>query len=346
MKKNEHPYRIFARNLASKGPKQIYLFYGPEVHLFIDALKRLRTKILGEDVNSLNYMVYEGDISSMKDIANAIQTFPLFTSNRMVVVKGIEQLVSEDLSELAGILEDMPALSYVVLQSNNEKVDGRLKLVKLCQTEGSVVNLRRLFSEELETFIGNKVKDLGLRMDKNALKAFISIVDNDLWNVGNELEKLATYQGRNGEVLTEQDVRIVVASAIEEDIFEVINAIAQKDKEKALALSFQMLRGKTPVPLMLALIIRQLTLLYKIKLMLEQSFSITTQEMAHDLGIPTYVVGKCLKQQKWFALDELEKALNHLARVEKVVKTGEGDGVLALEVAILSIVTQQGNQFH
>lgn len=338
MARDEYSYKDFVKSLKSLKPRQIHLFYGPETFLFEESLRKLKLIILGKDVSSFNFTVYDGDLSSGKSIRNAIQTLPLYGSNRMVVVKGIENLASGDITELTSALEDMPELSYVVLQSNNDKLDGRLKLVKLCRAQGAVVNLRRLFPSQLTLWIKARAKALDVRMDENALGLFMTVVGNDLWSIENELTKLATYQGSDRGVVTEQHIRSIAASTTENDIFDVIDAIAEKDKKKALILSFQMLRDGTPVPLMLALIVRQLTLLLKTKLVLEGTSYISPQELARSLGIASYAGQKCLKQHERFAFDELKSALTNLARAEKAIKTGEGDGVSTLELAILSIV--------
>lgn len=338
MARNEYSYKDFVKSLKNLKPRQIHLFYGPEVFLFEESLRKLKLIILGKDVSSFNFTVYDGDLSSGKDIRNAIQTLPLFGENRMVVVKGIENLASGDTMELISALEDMPELSYVVLQSNNDKLDGRLKLVKLCRDQGVVVNLRRLFPSQLTLWIKARAKALGLKMDENALELFMTLVGNDLWSVENELIKLETYQGGDSGMITEHHVKAIVASNTENDIFDVIDAIAEKDKKKALILSFQMLRDGTPLPLMLALIVRQLALLLKTKFVLEENSYIGSKDLARILGIAPYAGQKCLKQHERFTFDELRSALTDLARAEKSIKTGEGDGMLVLELAILSIV--------
>lgn len=338
MARDEYDYKGFVKSLKSLNPRQIHLFYGPEVFLFEESLKKLKLIILGKEVSSFNFAMYYGDLVRGEDIRNAIQTLPLFGSNRMVVVKGIEWLEGGDLVELTDALEDIPELSYVVLHTNNDKLDGRLKLVKLCKAKGTVVNLRKLLPFQLALWIKARAKDLGLKMNDDVLEFFMTVVDNDLWNIENELVKLATYQGSHGGVVTEQHVKAIVASATERNIFDVIDAISEKDKKKALLLSFQMLRDGTPVPLLLALIVRQLTLLLKTKVALEENPYMGPKEIARVLGIPPYAGQKCIQQHKRFTLDELQKALTTLSKTEKAVKTGEGDGKLALELAILSIV--------
>jgi DNA polymerase-3 subunit delta len=335
---DERDYKSFVKSLKKLKPKQLHLFYGPEVFLFEESLEKLKLIILGKDISSFNFTVYDGDICSGRDILNAIQTLPLFSGNRMVVVKRVDKLGSEDTTELLSVFEDMPELSYVVFQSNSEKLDGRLKFVKLCRSKGTVVNLRRLYPSQLVLWIKARAKALGVKMDEDALGLFMTMVGNDLWSVENELTKLAVYQSTGSGIVTEETIKLVAASSAEKDIFDVIDAIAEKDTKQALILSSQMLHGGTPLPLMLALIVRQLTLLLKTKLVLEGNSFISAQNLARILSITPYAGQKCLKQHERFTFRELKTALTDLAKAEKSIKTGEGDGLLALELAILSVV--------
>jgi DNA polymerase-3 subunit delta len=326
------------KTLTNRQFHQIYLFYGPETFLFRESLKKLRLVLQGRNPSDFDFAVFDGEECSASDVCSAIQTLPLFDSCRLIVVNRFDKLGKEHMATIAAELEDVPEMSHVVLVTNAERIDGRLTLVKLCRSKGLVVNLRRLYPTELDLWVKARAKFLGFRFDNDALELFKAVAGNDLWNVENELEKTGVYLGRDEAVATYSDVKSILASTPERSVFEIVDAMSRRDSREALSLGLEMIDNGAPLPLMVALLTRQISLLLKTKVTLEEHPGRGPKQVAATLGVATYAAQKCIEQHSNFTYAELKHALSKLADTEKSIKTGESSGALSLELAILSIV--------
>ena len=70
----------------------------------------------------------------------------------------------------------------------------------------------------LKSWLEKEFKSRGARIERDALEKFISFIDNDSWQIINELEKLVHY--RNGEIIKTTDISLLMRSKVEPNIFE------------------------------------------------------------------------------------------------------------------------------
>ncbi len=337
--KGDTTYKQFVNGLKNGQTYPVHLFYGKEDFLFKDSLGKLKKVVLGKEISDFNFTVYDGEDCSAGDVMDALNTLPLFGGSRLIIVKNFDELKKGDVTDLGESIEDIPSSSFLVLHSNKEKVDGRLKLVNNCKKHGLVVNLRRLYPNELILWVKHRAKIKNVQFEDNALGLFMELVGNNLWDVENELDKLSVYIGKSATKVKEEQVKAISASAAEKIVFDVVDAIAEKDKGRALKLTSQMLGQGTPMPLLLSVIIRQVYLMLKTKIALEEDGRLSPPALAKRLGTATYPAQKCLEQHSNFTLAELKDAFFKLTDVERALKTGRGNGELSLELAIISIVS-------
>ncbi len=103
--------------------------------------------------------------------------------------------------------------------------------------------------------------------EKKSIRIGVSLYRGDdtfINNIRGELEKLFCYcMGR--DVITAQDIEAVCTRQVSSQIFDMIDAVAQKKQKTALDLYYDLLTLKEPPMRILFLITRQFNLLLQVK---------------------------------------------------------------------------------
>ena len=159
------------------------------------------------------------------------------------------------------------------------------------------------------------------------------MVGNDLRLLDQEIDKLLLYA--NGQPVTETDVRTLVSHAREESVFDLVDCVGRRQADEALHLLHQLLdRGEPPLKLM-AMLARQVRIMIQVSDL--QASRMTQAQIAKRLKLHPYVVQKGLAQAGNFDMEQLERAHALLVETDRMIKTGEMEDVLALDMLVVSL---------
>ena len=175
-------------------------------------------------------------------------------------------------------------------------------------------------------------KKEGKNITEETMHAFLGRTGSDMENIERELEKLLCYTlGR--AVITTKDVEEICTEQTENRIFEMIQAITEKNQKKALNLYADLLEMKEPPMRILFLIARQFNQLLQLKSLSAQGME--KGEMAKKAGVPPFALGKYLAQCRKFASPILKKAVEDCIETEELVKTGRLGDQIGVELLIM-----------
>ena len=130
-----------------------------------------------------------------------------------------------------------------------------------------------------------------------------------------------------------QDVEAVCSTQTVSHIFDMLEAVANKNKEKALSLYYDLLTLKEPPMRILYLIVRQFNGILQVKDLMSRGVS--GKKIASRIGAAPFVAGKYQAQAKYFEMSTLLDALNECARTEEAVKQGRLNDRLGVELIII-----------
>lgn len=199
----------------------------------------------------------------------ALQTLPFF-GGKLVWLKNSNALgdtvigksiaVLEALEELANLLAADLAPSVTFLLSATE-VDKRRSFYKTLAKRAELQVFDKLDSsrsgweEEATEMVRAKAKKRRLHLEGEALDLFVLLTGGDTRQIENELEKLELYAGEKRSVSVE-DVRTLVPLSRAGVIFELGNALAACDLDRALALVHSLLdQGESAMGILLVAIL-------------------------------------------------------------------------------------------
>src|SRR5437763_8108010 len=209
-------------------------------------------------------------VSRIRSAIEALQTLPFFGGAKLVWFKnancladsviGRSAAVQGALEELAEVFEAGLGQDVTFLISGTE-TDKRRSFYKTLAKRAEVQVIDRLDSsragweEEATEIVRRKVKARKLQFDDDALDLFVLLTGGDTRQIENELEKIDLYCGHERRVTVEQ-VRELVPLSRAGVIFELGNAMAACDLERALMLVKRLLdQGETAIGILLVAIL-------------------------------------------------------------------------------------------
>ncbi|MDK2918281.1 MAG: polymerase subunit delta [Candidatus Petromonas sp.] len=322
----------------------LYMFYGSEKYLIDKVMEKIKEKYINLTNESFNYIYFDDFKGEIDEVIDSCETLPFMGSKRIVIVDVPELFTSRknilnsgDEDRLIKYFSNIPNTTCLIFTAG-EKIDKRKKIVKAIKKYGSIVEFQRLKKQELSKWIYKKFKSNNREIAPTSLEVFVNNLgyldrdsDKTLYDIENEIKKLSGFTA-DKNIIELDDIERIATKPIENNIFLLVDAVAEKKGDLALKVINQMLSSGEAEGRILYMIIRQFKILNQAKLMVEKGY--TTIAIAPKLSLPQYIVRKYLKQAGAFTDRELLQILNKALQTEKNIKTGRMSPKLAIEVFV------------
>ncbi|MDD3796486.1 MAG: DNA polymerase III subunit delta, partial [Lachnospiraceae bacterium] len=231
--------KTLEEDLKTKSWKPLYLLYGEEAYLKKLYKNRLKNTII-DPQDTMNLTVYEGKDISIPALIDQAETMPFFADYRLLLVEN-SGFFKNACPELAEYIQGMSPQTIMVFVEN--EVDKRSRMYKTVKARGRIVEMGRQNEKVLQNWVLRFLQKDGIKITKSAMQLFLDRAGDDMENINRELEKLTCYVLEKKEIAAE-DVEAVCTVRTENKIFDMINAIAEKNQRKALDLYYDLLALK------------------------------------------------------------------------------------------------------
>ena len=317
--------------------QQVYLLYGEERYLKRQYRERLKNAMCssgGMEMggSDMNVHIFEGKNISTGEVVDLAETLPFLADKRLIFIDN-SGLFKSGGEKMAEYLTSPNETTFFVFTEN--EVDKRSKLYKTVRSTGCVVEFTIQDENVLKRWIAGILKKEGKKITESTVQLLLAKTGTDMENIFMELEKVICYC-LDREVITSEDVEAVCTNRISNHIFDMINAIADKQQKKALQLYYDLLALKEPPMRILFLIARQCNMLLQVKEMKAQGYDNKT--IGSKINLHPFVVGKYVTQAGHFRTRDLKKAVIRCVEAEEAVKTGKLDDRMSVELLILSVL--------
>lgn len=307
----------------------VYLIWGEESYLrrfYKNQLKRALTT--GDDDMNLNLFTGK-DISADEVMAQA-ETVPFFAPHRLILVED-SGWFSSSMEEVASFIPQIPPESILVFSEAG--VDARTKLYKAVKKHGVIVECRHPDEKTLTNWILRRLNREGKKIQQTAMRYFLDNTDQDMEAVSHELEKVIAYTGER-EGINLEDVQAVCPPKPEDQVFKMIDAIAEKRTEAALAYYADLLALRQEPRGILALLTGQLRRLLEIRDLRIQGYDQNT--IIGKTGARPFVVQKGIRQSERFSTETLRSYLRACADALEDMNNGRIEDRLAVELLLIA----------
>lgn len=331
----------------------LHIFYGPDSFSLGEALASLRRSLDSDGMLSANTAQFDGRTVTPVELMSACDTVPFLAARRLVIVEGLlaaqeaaKRPVRQDRGKRpAGA--DAGGSPWSALPEYARRLPETTELVLL---DAAIKDANPLFTalrplaevhafaamdrERLQEWIAARVKARKAAIQPRAAAVLAEAVGSNLWQMHNEIDKLALYAyDRPIEVA---DVRRMVSVTPTGSVFNLTDAIMAGQGSEAIRLVRQLMDSGSAGPQLLALIVRQFR-----QLVLAQDLvrrQVPRPEIARKLESRSdWVLGKLLDQARRYPAAKLEAGYRRIFEADLNIKRGIQDEETALELLVAEL---------
>lgn len=324
--------RSIDNEIANKSFKNVYLLFGKEHYLLKENREKLLAALGVTDRSDMNFTLLSEKNFNVPSLISDSDTLPFFAGRRVILVEesGFFKGNKKEKDRLVKYIPEIPETTVIVFVES--VVDKRDKLYKAVAKCGTAEEFIKGDQNELLRWIGARLNADGIQMRRDAWNEFYLRCSSSIDLMDAEYQKLSAYCWEKKQI-EKSDVEAVCSNASETRIFELSDAISQRDASKVFKVYHDMLRQNESAPGILSLIQRQLSNLYDLKLMDRDGVSFSDKKKY--LGISyDFIIKKLDSYQKRFKEDELRHLLLRSADLENDFKNGRLNETIAVELLL------------
>lgn len=318
--------------------KPVYLIHGKEELLLERALRRLKDMVAAEGEADLDFDTFDGSKVRGEDVVTAANTLPFLSARRLVVVRDVDQMSSEDQAVLTAYVADPSPTACLVLVAASLAKNTRL--YKALDAADAISEYAAPKRSELPGWVVALFKTKGRSISREGAEALVRAVGKDLRKMESEADKVIAYAGEKTE-LGAEDVEAVVTETAPTSIFEFLDALGARQGAQALMLLDDLLDGGEPLQGIHAMTLRHIRGLIGAQALRARGAAMG--EMMRELKMADWQIRNLARQADRFRADELVQALKDAAEVEMRMKTSQGDPRLVFERWVVGVCDPSGH---
>ena len=297
--------------------KPAYLIAGSDRPKVDRAVERLRARFDADAVELHDVAETTGD-----DAVAACNALGLFGGgSRLVVIEGVQAWKAADAKAIAEYLKAPAPGTTLALVAAELKKDA--PVAKAVAAVGDVL-VWDVPQRGLPGWVAEQFKLRGAAAEPEACRLLLELVGDDLYDLANEVDKLATWA--NGEQrVTESDVEQLVAPRAESPGFVLTDAWGARDVAGVLRAAERMIeRSGDPKSRTIPRIVGSLTNhVARIRTVQRlDSEGVPSKEAASRLKMHPFYVQKLYAQARNYSPDELNDVTVRLAALDHALKGG------------------------
>ena len=226
----------------------IYLLMGEESY-FIDALcDQLSSSILTPAEQSFNQITVYGKDSDAGQVVNLCRQMPMMGSHEVIILKEAQQL--RQIDKLTHYTSKPQPSTILIICHKEKSLDKRSALYKQCQKEGVVFESVRPRDYEIGPWLTQFIQSKGLSIVPKAVQMLTDHLGCDVAKLSSEIDKLMLALPVGTKSITDQHIEQNVGISKEFNNFELCNAVAVWDVERAMRIADHFARNPKDNPLL------------------------------------------------------------------------------------------------
>jgi DNA polymerase-3 subunit delta len=308
----------------------VYLFLGPERFLRREAIAALEATV-DEAFRAFNVDAVSAAESGVEAALDLARQLPMMARRRLVVVTGVDAIKEASEERLEVYLKNPAPEAVVVFVADS--LDMRRRASTAISKAATVVRFDPLSEAEALRWVESRVRARGCQIDRGALGALVDLTGTGLTRLAVEVDKLTTHAG--GGSIGLEAVRSLVSRAREHEVWDLTDAILERDRKRALrVLSRQLEAGEEPLGLLGLLASTYRKMLLAKELMGRRA---PMAEVQAAVKLPPWKMGDFNAQVRRVSLEQIAAGLTRMAEVDLAIKSSIGTPALQLEVLVCEL---------
>lgn len=217
--------------------QKFYIFSGEEAYLREHYLKMLAAKLTDGPAAAFNEHRFSAETLTPEAFSDAMEAVPMMAERSFIRVDDVDlfRLPEAQRTQYAELLSDIPDYCCIVFVYDTVefKLNGTMKkLADAIRKNACVVDFRRQSERELAAWVARHFRAAGKDISDELCRYLIFITDGMMTTLGPEIAKVASYC--TTLQISRGDIDAVVTPALKARTFDISNALASGEYERAL----------------------------------------------------------------------------------------------------------------
>jgi DNA polymerase-3 subunit delta len=341
--------KAFTKSIQEGKTAAGYLFLGSEMFFRDRCRQALKKAVIGDDAEA--FVEIDLKKESLARLWDETRSLSLFSTARLVVGLNAEAVLPRAGSAAADDAQQEMKRYFadptpgVVVVFECTKFDARERddkakadrVAKFFDVIPVIVEMDRLSADDTLRAVEALAERRGLKVEPDVLAELADMLGGDLARLESELEKLSLYAGEGG-VITRADVELLTPEARQGGVFELSDALAGKDRARALEIVNTLAAGGAYWPMQLTL----LAGLFRQALAVRESNARDSRQVVAALGRHGIRIWPSRAQQllgvaRKFSKQELERALTCFFEADRDLRRERPEDRFIMERLIVEL---------
>lgn len=313
---------------------QNMLLVGIDSFLIESIIRQIKTMMRSK--TEFDTIIVYADEVSAGELAEHLDTFTIFSANKLVIIKNTEQLRKNEI-EIISAYFDAPAENQSLIIVI-DKFDARLSAWKKITSASIRINCDPpKWGSEIRSWLNAELKRMGKSMTPKAMDEFSSRIELDYFSAANELNKINLLAG-DRKTFTEEDVFASLGTTRTGTLIDFYRALGKRNPKTAL-LAVELMLSTDWEPLQIFFqLYRFYSILYKIQLLRKAHVSDSEITVKHIAEVFMSQRKEYLDFASAYSTQSLESIMGILLDTDAKLKSSNLDGKLILGLAIIAIL--------
>jgi len=331
-------YEEFVKYLKQEAiDKNVLLLFGEETFLKQHCKTELLKHVTPDQMPEFNVFSFDGRKYDLVAVDEAIEALPVMSDKKLLVfrnsmlftITGKDTATKEYKEYWEKRLKNIPEDVYIIF--DEDKIDKRSGLYKMLQKTDAVAEFAYLTKNKLVNWLIKLFQTMGRKISPFDAEYLVAITAEGMLNLKQNAEKICAYTDGKTDIVR-ADIDAVVIPTLEDKVFDMVNAILDKDANRALEMLQDICATKDGEWSVLAAISSNVFKLLNVKLM--QECNIDKAVIASKNKIPPFFINKYIQLCQKYSKEELEKLMTACVKTDRLIKTTSMDNLLLLQCLI------------
>ena len=245
------PSERFVSEVTNRKLKPAYVFVGDEAFFRDQCRQALLQHLVPPDLREFSINDLDLNETSLAEVLDRAQTPSLMAPFQVFFVRGVKNLYGrgsheEEFAAIQKYVKDPNPAAVLIFVADHISIPADVRRMdftdkdryeRIRETLGEycgMVELKRVEEGDGIRWVTETAQKENVKIDQDAARELVDALGADMMMVSRELEKLILYVNEKKRI-TLGDVETLVLAAKQRSLYELTDAISQKDKARALS---------------------------------------------------------------------------------------------------------------
>ncbi|MCF7923827.1 MAG: DNA polymerase III subunit delta [Candidatus Izimaplasma sp.] len=314
-----------------------FLFYGNDSFLIKEQTKKI---FIQNNIADGSVEVYDSEEEGIHLALSNALTLPFLVDKKGVVIKDASfltkqgKITPEEIDDLIRFIDMAVKETILVIQCPYDKLDNQSKIVKFLKKHIITKQYNNQEGLNVYDFVKNKLLENNLKIEPFALTQFVNRIHHDLDSINNEVDKLIAFS-YDKETINSDMISEITSKDIDENIFDLVNALLDNNKPKLMEIYHDLKRINTNPIWMLSSITNKFLEMLHTKALLKIGYN--QKDLIKYFNTSSGRAYYMKKNAEEVKEELLENYIDALHELDYQIKSGKIDKSLGLELFLLKI---------